>query len=137
MVSKEAASLKKRAFRSLHVSLSHPAPQERHLSSSLDRPHSCKRKRPLRLGLWRLQSCKVVLLKSGLFRNLKDYQYSAEGQKLHQHLAPVLVITLWNSLVFSRKMTTSTDFCRCCAPDASALVVVKISLPLLEKVQCL
>ena len=49
-------------------------------------------------------------------RSLKDCQYSAEGQKFHQNLAPVLVRILWNSLVFSRKIITSTDFYRYCAP---------------------
>ena len=43
-------------------------------------------------------------------RSLKNCQYSTEGQKCHQNLAPVLVIILWNSLAFSMKMITSTDF---------------------------
>ena len=46
----------------------------------------------------------------------------AEGQKRHQNLAPVLVIISGNSLVFSRKIITSTG----AAPrDAPASVVVK------------
>ena len=45
---------------------------------------------------------------------------STEGQKLHQNLAPVLVIISGKSLVFSRKNITSTGFDRYCAPDASA-----------------
>ena len=36
-------------------------------------------------------------------QSLKCYQYSTEGQKCHQNLAPVLVVTLLNSLVSSRK----------------------------------
>ena len=35
-----------------------------------------------------------------IYRNLKNYQCSTEGQKFHQNLAPVLVIISWNSLVF-------------------------------------
>ena len=49
---------------------------------------------------------------------------STEGQKLHENLAPVLVIISGKSLVFSRKIITSTGFYRYCAPDASAPVVV-------------
>ena len=37
-------------------------------------------------------------------RSLKYYQYSIEGQKFHQNLAPVLVTILWNSLAFSKKL---------------------------------
>ena len=48
----------------------------------------------------------------------KNYQYSTEGQKFHQTLAPLLVIILGKSLVFSRKILTSTGFHRCCAADA-------------------
>ena len=40
----------------------------------------------------------------------KNYQYSTDLQKFHGNLAPVLVVILWNSLVFSRKIITSTDF---------------------------
>ena len=54
---------------------------------------------------------------------------STEGQKLHENLAPVLVITSGKSLVFSRKIITSTGFCRHCAPDASAPVVVINEFP--------
>ena len=49
---------------------------------------------------------------------LKNYQYSTEGQKLQENLAPVLVIISWKSLVFSRKIITSTGFYRHCGPDA-------------------
>ena len=49
---------------------------------------------------------------------------STEGQKLHENLAPVLVIISGKSLVFSRKIITSTGFYRYCAPAASAPVVV-------------
>ena len=56
-----------------------------------------------------------------IIRSLKNYQYnSTEGQKLHENLAPVLVIISGKSLVFSRKIITSTVFYRYCAPDASA-----------------
>ena len=41
---------------------------------------------------------------------VNNYQCSTEGQKFHQHLAPVLVLISWNSLAFSRKVITSTDF---------------------------
>ena len=44
-----------------------------------------------------------------------------ERQKRSQNLAPVLVIISGNSLVFSRKMITSTGFSQCCAPSASAV----------------
>ena len=47
-----------------------------------------------------------------------------EGQKLHENLAPVLVIICRKSLVFSRKSITSTGFYWYCAPGASAPVVV-------------
>ena len=49
---------------------------------------------------------------------------STEGQKLHENVAPVLVIISGKSLVLSRKVITSTGFYRYCAPDASAPVVV-------------
>ena len=49
-------------------------------------------------------------------RSLKNCQYGTEGQKFHQDLAPVLAMTSGNSLAFSRKTITSTDFYRCCAP---------------------
>ena len=55
---------------------------------------------------------------------------STERQKRSQNLAPVLVIISVNSLVFPWKVITSTGFYRCCAPGASAPVVLKkISLP--------
>ena len=63
----------------------------------------------------------VVALESpqslrSLFRRLKNYQHnSTERQKGSQNLAPVLVIISGNSLVFSRKIITSTGFYRCCA----------------------
>ena len=44
-------------------------------------------------------------------------------------LRPVLVTISGNSLVFSRKIITSTDFYRYCAPDPSAPVVVKNQSP--------
>ena len=59
-----------------------------------------------------------------LSRSLKNYQYSTEAQKFHDNLVPVLVMISRNSLVFSRKIITSAGFYRCCAPDASAPVVV-------------
>ena len=49
-------------------------------------------------------------------RSLKNYQCSTEGQKLQQNLAPVLAIISGTSLVFSRKIVTSSGFYRCCAP---------------------
>ena len=56
--------------------------------------------------------------------DLKITSTSTERQKRSQNLAPVLVIIPGKSLVFSRKIITSTDFYRYCAPDASAPVVV-------------
>ena len=41
---------------------------------------------------------------------------STERQKRSQNLAPVLVINSGNSLVFSRKIITSTGFYRCSPP---------------------
>ena len=61
--------------------------------------------------------------------DLKLTSTSTERQKRSQNLAPVLVIISGNSLVFSRKITTSTCFYRCCAPGASARVVVKNQSP--------
>ena len=50
---------------------------------------------------------------------------STEGQKRSQNLAPVLVIISGNSLVFSWKLLQQYWFLhRCCAPGASAPVVV-------------
>ena len=43
------------------------------------------------------------------------HQYSTEGQKCHQSLAPVLAIISGNSLVVSSKIITSTGFYWCCA----------------------
>ena len=56
--------------------------------------------------------------------DLKITSTSTERQKRSQNLAPVLLIISGKSLVFSRKIITSTDFYRYCAPDASAPVVV-------------
>ena len=42
-----------------------------------------------------------------------------ERQKCHQSLGPVLVIVSGNSLVFSRKLITSTGFCRLSDPNRS------------------
>ena len=48
-----------------------------------------------------------------------------KGRKnLHVNLAPVLVILSGKSPGFSRKISTSTGFCRYCAPDASAPVAL-------------
>ena len=49
-------------------------------------------------------------------RRVKITSASTERQKRSQNLAPVLVIISGNSLVFSRKIITSTGFYRCCAP---------------------
>ena len=62
------------------------------------------------------------------FLNFKITSTSTERQKRSQNLAPVLVIILMNSLVFSRKIITSTGFYQCCAPGMSAPVVVKKSV---------
>ena len=51
-------------------------------------------------------------------RSLENHQCSTEAQKLHQNLAPALVIVSWHSLVF-RKFITSTGFYRCCARRVS------------------
>ena len=61
---------------------------------------------------------------------------STEGQKLHENLAPVLVIISGKSLVFSRKIVTSTGFYRYCAPSASAPVVVINGSPTFGGKQC-
>ena len=63
--------------------------------------------------------------------DLKITSTSTERQKRSQCLAPVLVIISGNSLVFSRKLITSIGFYRCCAPGASAPVVVKHQSPIL------
>ena len=57
--------------------------------------------------------------------DLKITSTSTEKGKRSQNLAPVLVIISGNSLVFSRKSITSIGFYRCCAPSASAPIVVK------------
>ena len=57
--------------------------------------------------------------------DLKITGTSTERQKRSEDLAPALVMISGNSLVFSRKTITSTGFYRCCAPGASAPVVVK------------
>ena len=62
--------------------------------------------------------------KAFFFGDLKITSTSTERQKRSQNLAPVLLIISGKSLVFSRKIITSTDFYRYCAPDASAPVVV-------------
>ena len=48
----------------------------------------------------------------------KKYQCQTERQKRSQNLAPVLVIISGNSVVFSRKIITSTGFTGA-APPAS------------------
>ena len=60
--------------------------------------------------------------------DLKITSTSTERHKRSQNLAPVLGIISGNSLVFSRKIISSTGFYRCCAPGASAPVVVKMSV---------
>ena len=65
------------------------------------------------------------------FGGLCQYN-STERQKRSQILAPALVIVSGNSLVFSRKIITSTGFYRYCAPGASAPVVVKNQSPILS-----
>ena len=67
--------------------------------------------------------------REGVCGDLKITTTSTEGQKRHENVAPVLVIIFGNSLVFSRKIITSTGFYRCCAPGASAPVVVKSPSP--------
>ena len=57
---------------------------------------------------------------------------STEGQKLHEILAPVLVIIPENLSGISKEMITSTGFYRYCAPDASAPVVVINKSPILR-----
>ena len=64
------------------------------------------------------------------FGDLQITSASTERQKRSQNLAPVLEIIPGNSLVFSRKIITSTGFYRCCAPGASAPVVVKNRSPM-------
>ena len=53
-----------------------------------------------------------------------------KGKNVAKNLAPVLVIISGNSLAFSRKIITSTDFYRCCAAGASAPVLVKNQSPI-------
>ena len=65
-----------------------------------------------------------------IIRDLKITSTSTERQKRSQNSAPVLVIFFGNSLVFSRKIITSTGFYRYCAPGASAPVVVKNQSPI-------
>ena len=64
-------------------------------------------------------------------RRLKNYQCQYREAKRSQNLAPVLVTNSGNSLEFSRKIIASTGFYRCCAPGASAPVVVKNQSPIL------
>ena len=71
---------------------------------------------------WRVREIDTSWLK--LTPRLKITSTSAERQKRSQNLAPVLVIISGNSLVFYRKIITSTGFYRYCAPGASAPVVV-------------
>ena len=66
----------------------------------------------------------------GQVGDLKITSTSTERQKRSQNSAPVLVIIFGNSLVFSRKIITSTGFYRYCAPGASAPVVVKNQSPI-------
>ena len=56
---------------------------------------------------------------------------STQRQERSQNLAPVLAKNSGNSLVFSRKLITSSGFYRCCAPGVSAPVVVKNQSPIL------
>ena len=63
------------------------------------------------------------------FGDSKITSTSTERQERSQNLTPVLVIISGNSLVFSRKIITSTGFYRCCAAGASAPVVVKNQSP--------
>ena len=73
-----------------------------------------------------------MLLSFAAFGDLKITTTSTERQKRSQNLAPVLAILSGNSLVFSRKIITSTGFYRCsacCALGASAPVVVKKQAP--------
>ena len=65
-----------------------------------------------------------------LLGDIKITSTSTERQKRSQNLAPVLIMIYGNSLVFSRKIITSTGLYRCCAPGASAPVVVKNQTPI-------
>ena len=65
--------------------------------------------------------------------DLKITSTSTERQKRSQNVAPVLVIISGSSLVFSRKIITSIGFYRCCAPGASAPVVVKVQSPIINR----
>ena len=69
----------------------------------------------------------------GLLRRPKITSTSTERQKRSQILAPALVIISENSLVYSKKSSTGAGFYRCCAPGASAPVVVKNQSPIAEK----
>ena len=80
-------------------------------------------------GLKRFTISGLQRQSDALPRNLKDHQYSIEGQKFHQTLAPVLVIISGTSLTFSRTIITSTGSFLVLRPDVSAPVVVKIQSP--------
>ena len=65
---------------------------------------------------------------SGWKKTKKMTSTSTERQKCSQNLAPVLATISANSLVFSRKIITSTGFYWCRAAGASAPVEVKKSV---------
>ena len=82
------------------------------------RCHTCSTNRRCTEGVPFLQGIEA--------RNVQRYKWGHCG-------------TNWRctALVFSRKIITSTGFYQCCAPGASAPVVVKISLPFLDKLYAL
>ena len=71
-----------------------------------------------------------VLSEGTFFGGLKITSASTERQKRSQNSAPVLVIISGSSLIFPRKIITSTGFYRCCALGAPAPVVVKNQSPI-------
>ena len=91
------------------------------LSQSTTPPSACTQEKKFN---FQVDVCLSLL---ALVGDLKITSTSTERQKRCQILAPVLVIISGNSLVFSRKIITSTGFYRCCAPGTSAPVVVKKS----------
>ena len=110
--------------------------------------HACRTKLPPKKNYlaWvrpSLSPCPLTQVRASVGRrpgpvlgDLKITSTSTERQKRSQNLAPVLVISSVNSLAFSGKIITSTGFYRCCAPGASAPVVIKNQSPKSQACVC-
>ena len=72
-----------------------------------------------------------IVSSTALYRTLKNYQYSTEGQKCHQNSNSTGNNSVEFSGIFSRKIIASTDFLPVLRPDAPAPVVVKNPSPIL------